>query len=398
MSSEAGTAIDNRALMEMPLTEAIEAYAPNFAAVLPPNVSVAHFKRMVVLAISTNPDLWKADRRTLFNACVKCASDGLLPDGREAALVVYRTKIKDRQGQERYIDAAQYLPMVAGIRKRMRNSGDVISATAEVVYKNDHFRYRKGDDGGIEHEPAPLEAEPGQPIGAYAIIRLANGETIREVMRLHEIERVRSFSRAKDGPAWKNWWTEMARKSALRRASKAVPQSALLERLLVRDEEAPELPAPETMALVPPRPSREDFEEPPVAAETEEIALVEDEADDELPTHVMQREEPEDEPDFEEVERNPFWSQKVLFAAPVRNGTRTDWPATRELILMLIRQAETIDELHRLAHDSERTIDGIRLAEKSTVVSTALGAREAELRRVTRDAAGLLLTPADMGN
>lgn len=265
MAHDTLPAASTRDLATMPIEQALDAYAPNFAAVLPPNITVDHFKRMVVTAININPELMNADRRTLFNSCVKCASDGLLPDGREAALVIYKTKVKDRQGREQWIEAVQFMPMVAGIRKRLRNSGEVDSATAEVVYRKDRFKYRLGDGAFIAHEPPPLDEDRGDAIGAYAIIKLTSGETIREVMGIKEIEKARAVSRAKDSAAgpWVKWWSEMARKTVLRRAAKAAPQAATLEKLLMRDEETDGLPAPEDLPAIPARPRRESFALPP---------------------------------------------------------------------------------------------------------------------------------------
>lgn len=247
-------------LMQMPIDEALEAYSSNLIDALPAHIPVEHFRRMVLTAINQNLDLATADRRTLFIACVKCASDGLMPDGREAALVVFNTKTKNARGQEVWINAVQYMPMVAGIRKRMRNSGDVLSAEAEVVRKKDHFRFRLGDDPFIEHEPCGLETEdPGEVIGAYAIIKLRNGEIIRDVMRKADIEAARNISRAKDGPMWKNFYGEGARKTVLRRASKSAPQTAMIEFARLLDDEPPALPAPDEVGEVPPRPTRGDF-------------------------------------------------------------------------------------------------------------------------------------------
>lgn len=243
----------------LPLNQAIDAYAPNFKAVLPANVSLGHFKRMVVTAINTNPDLAGADRRSLLNACIKCASDGLLPDGREAALVVFNTKIRHKVGnawQEEWVKLAQFMPMIAGIRKRMRNSGDVISATAEVVYENDEFDYALGDDPFIRHTPAPFGRSRGSPVGAYAIIKLKDGETLRDVMRREEIEAARSKSRAPDSLMWKDFWGEGAKKTVLRRCAKAAPQSAMLESLLARDDESPDMPPLAELAPPEPEPPR----------------------------------------------------------------------------------------------------------------------------------------------
>lgn len=235
----------------------LEHYAPQFKAVLPSHIPLDRFKRVVITAINQNPDLAHADRRSLFNSCVKAAQDGLYPDGREAALVIFNTKVKGSDGKERWEKRVQYLPMVAGVRKRMRNSGAVDSAEAHVVYKNDNFDYELGDEPRIEHKPA-LE-DRGAPIGAYAIIKLTNGEVLREYMSRAEIELAREVSRAKDNGPWVTWWGEMARKTVLRRCAKAAPMQADLDALLKRDDEI----EPDDRPEAPPRPTRADFIEPP---------------------------------------------------------------------------------------------------------------------------------------
>jgi hypothetical protein len=61
---------------------------------------------------------------------------------------------------------------------------------------------------------------------------------------------------------WREFWGEGARKTVLRRCAKAAPSAADLERLLARDDELPELPAPETVEPLPPRPTRQQFIDP----------------------------------------------------------------------------------------------------------------------------------------
>lgn len=241
----------------------VDQYAGHLQQALPRHVSLDKFKRILVTAATTNPDLLLADRRTLMLAAIRCASDGLMPDGRQAALVVYNTEIKRRDpatglDHKFRIDAVQYMPMIAGIRERMRNTGEVASADAHVVHERDKFHYDLGDNPFIEHEPAALSEEPGAIIGAYAIIKLKNGEILRDVMRKSEIEQTRSISRAKDGPMWTKFYGEACRKTVLRRCSKAAPQTADLDRLMGSDDDEPaplppmpplaelsELPAPE---------------------------------------------------------------------------------------------------------------------------------------------------------
>jgi phage RecT family recombinase len=244
----------------------LDAYTPNLKDALPADIPVERFKRVLITAVSTNPDLLYADRRSLFNAAMRCAVDGLIPDGRQAALVTFRTDVKTRDPQTgidhvRKMDVATYMPMLAGLRERMRKSGEVASAVAEAVFERDVFSYRLGDDPYIEHRPPPLGEPRGQVIGAYAIIRLKNGEVIRDVMDRPMIEAARNVSRAKNSPMWTNFYWEGAKKSVLRRASKQAPFSSELRRVIDRDDEAPEIGPDATPGLLArqPEPQREHY-------------------------------------------------------------------------------------------------------------------------------------------
>lgn len=245
-------------------SEELDRFAPSIEQALPAHIPIDRFKRVLVTAVNANPDLLFADRRTLYNASVKCASDGLLPDGRDAVIVVHNTKMKLRNAagldEEFRIDACSYLPMIAGIRRRMQNSGEVLSAEAEVVCANDKFAYQLGDHPFIEHAPPPLTEERGEIIGAYAIIRLRSGEVIRDVMPKSRIEQARKQGRGQNSLMWDKFYDEGAKKTVLRRASKQVPQSADIDRLLNRDDEPPViddiagLPAPQLQRIEPPAP------------------------------------------------------------------------------------------------------------------------------------------------
>jgi phage RecT family recombinase len=264
-------------LQNLPFTEALEYWTPNLSGGLPDHIPVERFKRVLVTAVSTNSELARADRRSLFNACARCAHDGLYPDGREAALVVYNTKVKKRMRDQntgeflktpdgKYVEReywaqlVQYMPMIAGIRKRMRNTGQVLSADAHVVYAKDKFHRMEGDDAKIVHEPAPLGQDRGDPIGAYAIIKLANGEVLREVMRKEDIEHIRtSFSKAPNSPAWTKTPGEMWKKTVLRRCSKAAPSGSDLDVLLNREEEIDRPDEYTPLREIPARPDPRDY-------------------------------------------------------------------------------------------------------------------------------------------
>lgn len=200
----------------------LTAMAPEFRAALPAHVPVEKFTRVAMTAIQNNPDLQGADRRSLFGAIVRLAQDGLLPDGREAAIVLFGNK-------------AQAMPMIAGVLKKIRQSGDVSYISAQIVYANDRFKWTLGFDENVEHEPAPLDQEPGEPVAAYAVAVLKDGSRLLEVMRKSEIEKVRQVSRAKNNGPWVQWWGEMARKTVMRRLSKRLPMSTDLDDHFERD-------------------------------------------------------------------------------------------------------------------------------------------------------------------
>lgn len=191
---------------------------PSIAAALPAQIPAERFVRTVSTAVQLQPELLECDRKSLLLATLRAAHDGLLPDGREGAFVIF----KDRKaGTKR----AQWMPMYQGLLKKVRNSGELASITAEVVYSKDAFDYELGDEPRITHKPAL--GDRGKPIAAYAVARLKDGAIYREVMSVEQIERIRAVSRSGDnenGP-WVQWWDEQARKTVLRRLSKYLPQS-----------------------------------------------------------------------------------------------------------------------------------------------------------------------------
>ena len=212
---------------------AITKMEPQFKMALPSHISAEKFQRVAITAIQNNPDLVQADRRSLYAACMKSAQDGLLPDGREAALVTFNTKQKDGT----WVKAVQFMPMLAGILKKVRQSGELATIHADVVYANDKFRYWVDTSGQhIEHEPI-LFGERGNAIGVYAMAKTKDGSIFVQPLSLADIEKIRAVSKSKDSGPWSQWWSEMAKKSAIRRLAKYLPQSTDIENILHADDE-----------------------------------------------------------------------------------------------------------------------------------------------------------------
>lgn len=217
------------------IRRSLEQMEPEFRVALPQHIPVDRFKRVVLTAINSDEGLLVADRKSLFGACMKAAQDGLLPDKREGALVIFNTKVKTDQG-EKWVKMVQWMPMVYGIIKKMRNSGELASIVSHEVYAKDHFKYRLGDEESIEHEPYMGDEEPGKMIAVYAIAKLKDGTVQREVMTRAQVDKVRSVSKSKDNGPWVAWYEEMARKTVVRRLSKYLPMSTEIDDMLRRDD------------------------------------------------------------------------------------------------------------------------------------------------------------------
>ena len=189
----------------------IQAMQPEFAKALPVHIPAERFVRTTMTALQNNPDIFNCERQSILSSCMKAAQDGLTLDGREAALVKYGNK-------------AQYMPMVAGIMKLVRNSGQLSSLTAQIVYTKDEFSYNPALDAAPNHNPDWFGTR-GNAIGVYAVAKLKDGSTVVEIMSKDDIEAIRARSRSKDAGPWKTDWSEMARKTVIRRIAKYLPKS-----------------------------------------------------------------------------------------------------------------------------------------------------------------------------
>lgn len=219
------------------VADSIRKMEPEFKMALPGHIPSDRFTRIAVSAVNSNPDLLdaKIDKRSLFSSVMKAAQDGLVIDGREAALVTFNTKGGGK--------AAQYIPMVAGIMKKMRNTGEIATISYGIVYQREfdenRFEYVKGDSESLTHKPI-LFGDKGNMIGVYAVVTLKDGSKVREFMDMGQIEKVRAVSRAAKseyGP-WSKWFEEMAVKSVLRKVSKLCPMSSDLDRMFKNEDES----------------------------------------------------------------------------------------------------------------------------------------------------------------
>lgn len=213
----------------------LERMGPQFQFALPAHIPLERFNRVVMTALQNSPSLLKCTRQSIFNACMKAAADGLLPDGREGAIVPFG---ENEDGAKR-TDQAAWMPMVAGIRKKARNSGELIDLYAHVVHEGDAFEYQLGDDPHIHHRPSLRGGRARKIIAAYSIAIFKDGTKAYEIMSIEEIEDIRKrYSKSKKGP-WNDpiAYPEMCRKTVVRLHCKSLPMSTDLDDVIRRDDD-----------------------------------------------------------------------------------------------------------------------------------------------------------------
>jgi len=110
----------------------LEERADQYAAALPSTIKPERFTRTVLTAVTQNPQLLECHRGSLLLACMKAAQDGLVPDGREAALVIFRET-------ERLLSILGLEHPVAGSQQDVPREG---SHLRFVVYHQDGLHLR----------------------------------------------------------------------------------------------------------------------------------------------------------------------------------------------------------------------------------------------------------------
>lgn len=225
----------------------------DFAKVLPSGIAAEKFCRFAITHIKSSPDLMACSTASIMSETMKAAQDGLLLDGREAALVKFNSNEGSRENPK-WVAAAKYMPMVAGILKKVRNSGELASIVAnnvyEAEYKSDKFAYWIDEQGEhIRHNPM-IVGELGDIVLTYAFARTKSGDLYVEVINSAQMVAIKGASKAaKTGPWAGAFEPEMRKKSAIRRLCKRLPMSTDLEQVVTRDDDLYEFDKPEAKEL-----------------------------------------------------------------------------------------------------------------------------------------------------
>lgn len=196
------------------------------------------FISVATRAIAETPDLVECDQGSLFRAFEACASDGLRPDGREAAIVIHRTWDPKARAK---VALATYMPMYFGMLKKLYATGALVEFSVELVYEGDEFRAYAGDSPRYEH--AQTISARGEVVAGYAIASLKTGGKVRTLMSREDLDRIMDATRRKDNKTgemvlpkvWQDHPDEMRKKTVIRRIAKLLPLPSEFVTALMRD-------------------------------------------------------------------------------------------------------------------------------------------------------------------
>ena len=178
-------------------------------------VSVEQYERIVLNALIRVPKLADCTGHSLETAVVACVEAGLVPDGREAAIIPFK-------------DTATLIPMIGGKLRLARQATPGLSVRARCVYRGDHWEHEDGLKPILRHRKTDdSSVDPKDIIAAYAIGRAPGAaDPDWEVLYRPELDRYRARSRATSHSPWKSDYGEMAEKTVLGLLLKRYPWRA----------------------------------------------------------------------------------------------------------------------------------------------------------------------------
>ena len=222
MEEEMTTAIANREKVQE-FSAYFNSKRASIAKLIPRHLTVERVAKIGVAALMSSPKLLQCDPATVWFQVAQAASLGLEVNLLGAA---YLVPFKDK---------CQLIIGYQGLIDLCRRSGHIEKIEAHCVYERDVFSFQYGINPTLHHEPY-LDDDPGKVRLVYGVAWLKGGTTQFEVMTKANVDAIRHRSPAgKSGP-WVTDYTEMARKTVVRRLCKYLPKSVELQQALSAEE------------------------------------------------------------------------------------------------------------------------------------------------------------------
>lgn len=203
----------------------IEQFQKDGSMILPKNYSVENHMKSAWLALQEVEDkehhkaLQICTKESIANSLLDMVLQGLSVSKKQGYFIMYGNKL---------IFQRSYFGTIA-LAKRV--GGMVSEPVANVIYDGDDFQYeidpKTAKVSIIKHSQKLENIDNSKIKGAYALVTLADGTTQVTIMSMQQIRAAWGQGATKgNSPAHKNFAEEMAKKTVIGRACKAIINSS----------------------------------------------------------------------------------------------------------------------------------------------------------------------------
>lgn len=203
----------------------IEQFQKDGSMILPKNYSVENHMKSAWLALQEVEDkehhkaLQICTKESIANSLLDMVLQGLSVSKKQGYFIVYGNKL---------IFQRSYFGTIALAK---RAGGIVSEPVANVIYEGDDFQYeidpKTAKVAIVKHSQKLENIDNSKIKGAYALVTLADGTTQVTIMSMQQIRAAWGQGATKgNSPAHKNFAEEMAKKTVIGRACKAIINSS----------------------------------------------------------------------------------------------------------------------------------------------------------------------------
>lgn len=203
----------------------IEQFQKDGSMILPKNYSVENHMKSAWLALQEVEDkehhkaLQICTKESIANSLLDMVLQGLSVSKKQGYFIIYGNKL---------IFQRSYFGTIALAK---RAGGMVSEPVANVIYDGDDFQYeidpKTAKVAIIKHSQKLENIDNSKIKGAYALVTLADGTTQVTIMSMQQIRAAWGQGATKgNSPAHKNFAEEMAKKTVIGRACKAIINSS----------------------------------------------------------------------------------------------------------------------------------------------------------------------------
>ena len=181
-------------------------------------MSVEQYETVAVNALITTPTICDCTPTSIERAFIQCMQLGLMPDGKQAAIVPFNDRENGKQ--------ATLIPMIKGQLMLARRAVPGIVLQAKTVYREDEFEHEEGTEPFIRHIPnANGSRTDGDIVAVYARAKFPNAKEWEfEVLYRADIDRYRAYSRSGQKGPWVQFYGEQAKKTVMKQLLKRLDE------------------------------------------------------------------------------------------------------------------------------------------------------------------------------